>query len=240
MEKQINAKNLASFCYVNDKICKKPIRGIVVEFNGLGGTDMHWEETGTGRYYAERGILFVNPYTNPWAWMNPQAVDFTDEIIDVLCEMHGLPDTVPVVSTGGSMGGLACLVYAKYAKRTPVGCVANCPVCDLPFHYTERPDLPRSIYSAFRYVDGTLEDALKTASPLHLADSMPDIPYVIFHCEEDKSVNIAAHSEKFVDAMRGFGKNVTFIRVPGRGHCDLPHEQWQRFCAFAARAIPET
>ena len=57
-------------------------------------------------------------------------------------------ENIPVVSTGGSMGGQSALVYCAYSKRTPVACVANCPVCDTVFHFTERPDLPRTLYSA--------------------------------------------------------------------------------------------
>ena len=239
MEKQINGKNLDRFAYVNDKIVTKPIRGIVVEFYGLGCLDMHWEETETGRYYAERGILFFMPYTNPWSWMNRQTVAFVDEIVDVLCAKFDLPETVPVISTGGSMGGLAALVYTKEAKRPPVGCIANCPVCDLPFHYTERPDLPRTLYSAFYEADGSLEEALATASPLHLAEKMPAVTYRIYCCEEDKSVDPTAHSKRFAAEMEKYGKHVTLCSVPQRGHCDLPGTVWNEFLGTAVRMIEE-
>ena len=47
------------------------------------------------------------------------------------------------------MGGLCALVWPRYTKRRVVAVAANCPVCDLPFHYTERPDLPRTLRAAF-------------------------------------------------------------------------------------------
>ena len=65
MEKIIHYKNLRSFAYSNDKICKKPIKGIVVEFFGLGGTSMFDEDTEMGKFYADLGILFVVPYNKP-------------------------------------------------------------------------------------------------------------------------------------------------------------------------------
>lgn len=226
MEKIITIENLQSFAYCNHKICAKPITGLVFDFQGLGCDAMHFEETETGRMYAEKGILFVIPYLNPWAWMNRQAVDFADELADVLLEAYDLPDDLPIVSSGGSMGGQSALVYTAYAKRTPAACVTNCPVCDLPYHYTERPDLPRTLYSAFGTYPGTLEEALRTASPLHLADKMPtSTAYYVFHCEEDKDVNIHHHSGTFVEKMRT-GHNLTYYTVPGRGHCDLSREMW--------------
>ena len=126
MENVITYENLSSFAYSNDKKCKQPIRGIVVEFFGLGCQEMfesHWR----GDRFAEEGILFVFPYNNPWNWMNRQAVEMTDRILDVLFSVYGLDSATPVVASGGSMGGQGALVYTRYAKRTPVVCVANCP-----------------------------------------------------------------------------------------------------------------
>ena len=164
MNKLITYGNLHDFTYSNDKSCKTTIKGIVISFSGLGDADMYFEDTDEGKFYAEKGILYVIPYNNPWAWMNKQTVNYTDEIIDVLVAKYHLRDDIPIVLTGGSMGGQSALVYANYIKRTPVACVANCPVCDLVFHYTERPDLPRTLYSAFYHENGSVEEVLKKAS----------------------------------------------------------------------------
>lgn len=224
MEKIITIDNLRSFAYCNNLICKKPIKGLVVSFFGLGGATMFSEDTQEGIRFAEDGILYVIPYQNPWAWQNRQNVEYTDEIIDVLFETYNLPEGLPIVSTGGSMGGLSALVYMVYAKRTPTACVANCPVCDLPYHFTERPDLPRTLYSAFYHYEGSMQEALKTASPVDLVDKMPrESKYYIFHCEEDKSVNKQKHTDRFVQKMKE-NHDVLYYAVPGRGHCDLTDE----------------
>lgn len=236
MENVITYENLSSFAYSNDKKCKQPIRGIVVEFFGLGCQEMfesHWR----GDRFTEEGILFVFPYNNPWNWMNRQAVEMTDRILDVLFSVYGLDSATPVVASGGSMGGQGALVYTRYAKRTPVVCVANCPVCDMVYHYSERPDLPRTLYSALYHEEGTLEDALRRISPLHLVGEMPDIPYRIFHCEEDRCVNLHSHSERFVDAMKRKGADISLVRVPGRGHCDLGDEVFEEYLRCMERAI---
>lgn len=223
MNRIINAENVKLFAYVNDALCRGSIKGIAVEFMGLGGQNRWVEETPLGLRMAEQGVLYIIPYLNPWAWMNPQAVRTTDEIINAVMERCNL-DEVPIVSCGGSMGGQQALVYARYAKRTPAGCVINCPVCDLPYHFTERPDLPRTLYSAFgTSEEPTLEDAMAKASPLHLAQrgEMPEIKYVLFHCEKDEAVNKQKHSDRFVQAM---GNGVEYYAVPDRGHCDLTDE----------------
>lgn len=222
MEKIITYENLRNFAYSNDRFIKGGIKGIVLNFFGLGGTARYDDDFGEGLDYAEKGIIYVIPYYNPWCWMNRQAVKFTDEIISVLLNQYSLEKDVKIVSTGGSMGGLSALTYCAYARITPCACITNCPVCDLEYHYTERPDLPRTLYSAFFDYDGTMQDALKSCSPLHLAESgkMPDIPYVIFHCEKDKSVNMEKHSLRFVTEMEKM-HSIRLIKVPNRGHCDL-------------------
>ena len=224
MKKIITIENLRSFAYCNNQICKKPIKGLVVSFFGLGGASMFAEDTEDGIRFAEDGILYVVPYQNPWAWQNKQNVSFTDEIIDVLFREYNLPENLPIVSTGGSMGGLSALVYMTYAKRTPLACVANCPVCDLPYHFTERSDLPRTLYSAFYNYDCSLQEALSSASPLHLVDKIPEnSKYYIFHCEEDKAVNKQKHSDCFVEKMKE-KHNIIYYAIPDRGHCDLTDE----------------
>lgn len=229
MKHVISYENLRLFAYSNDKICRKPIRGLVLDFFGLGSINMYEGETAEGEHYAEKGVLYIVPYYDPWAWMNMRTVKFADELVDVLFEKYGLGENTSIVSSGGSMGGLGSIVYSRYAKRTPVSCIANCPVCDLPFHYTERPDLPRTLYSAFGDYDlETLEHAMETASPLHLVPELPDIYYYIFHCEADKSVDKRKHSDKFVAEMVKTHR-ITYFTVPDRGHCDLTDEMKAKY-----------
>ena len=236
MEKLITYENLRNYAYVNDKLCKD-IKGIIISFFGLNATTMFFRDTEEGKFWAEQNILLVVPYNNPWAWMNSQAVAYTDEILDVIFEKYHLPEKTPIVSSGGSMGGQSALVYTKYAKRTPIACVANCPVCDVVYHFTERQDLPRTFYSAYFYEQGTMEDALKNFSPLHMVNQMPKVRYHIFHCGADEAVNIDSHSRKFVEAMKIAGQQISFDIVPGRGHVDLTEEMWDKYRQYGVDAI---
>ncbi len=239
MQKLMTFKTLSYFAAANAEIVTTPVRGIVLTFHGLGFSQMFSEPDAYDRQLAARGILRVIPYYNPWCCMNRQTVDYVDEILDVLFAQFSLDADTPIISTGGSMGGLCSLTYAAYAKRTPAAVVSNCPVCDLPYHFTERPDLPRTLYSALGTYDGTMEEALRFASPLHLAQNgkMPDIPYYIFHCTEDTAVNKEQHSDRFVAAMEACGRNITYTAVPERGHCDLSPEARVRYDALPISVI---
>ncbi len=233
----ITYDTLRSFAYSNDALIAGRIRGVILNFMGLNGNSMFPEDPERGVALAKKNIVYIIPYLNPWNWMNEQAVAFTDELLGVLRARYGLPDDLPLVSTGGSMGGLCALVYTRYAAHTPVACVANCPVCDLPFHFTERPDLPRTLYSAFG-AGGypSLDAAMRAHSPLHLVDSMPDCRYAVFHCEADKAVNIHSHSEKFVAAMRP-AHDIEYHTVPDRGHCQLDEANAALYDRLAEEAI---
>ena len=130
------------------------------------------------------------------------------------------------------MGGLGALVYCVKSRHKVTACAANCPVCDLPYHYTERDDTARTLYNSFSHYDMSLDDALKATSPIHLVDSMPDIPYAVFAATDDCEVNKQIHSDRFVPAMRAAGHRVEYIEMDGRGHCDLSPEAVQKWHEF--------
>lgn len=236
MERIITYETLRSFAYCNDHLCKMPIRGIVLTFQGLGFREMFWEDDPLSCRFAEQGILHIIPYYNPWSWMNDLAVAYVDELIDVLLSHYRLPDNTPIVSSGGSMGGLSALVYTRYAKHTPVACVANCPVCDLPYHYTERPDLPRTLYSAYSHYDGTLQQAIESCSPVHLVDEMPNVEYYIYHGDADEAVNKEKHSDVFVEKMQKTHR-ITYVAVPNANHCYIPDDMLVNYYKHMTDAI---
>jgi len=240
MNKIITYETLHRFAYSNDAICKKPVKGLVLYFPGLGTKDMLKEPPEIALRYAEQGIVYLVPYCNPWHWMNRQALAYTEELLDVLFEHYGWEDTLPTVSTGQSMGGLAALIFTARAKRTPKACVANCPVCDLVRHLTEREDLPRTLYSAFADCDGSMEEILGEYSPLHLAQrgEMPKADYHVFHCTEDRSVNMQLHSDRFVEEMKKTRK-ITYYPVFDRGHCKLSEHAQEKYYALPEEILLE-
>lgn len=239
MNKIINTENYLHFAHSNFRIVKKPIKGVVVKFMGLGGADIYWlEESKEGRRYAENGILYVFPYQSPWAWMNDTTIAFTEELLDVMYEEFSLPENTPLVLMGGSMGGMSALTFAAYSKRTPVACVTDCPACDLVYHYNERFDVARTMYSAFKHYDGDILEAVKLSSPIHLIDKMPkSTKYYIYECTADTLVDRFRHSEPFYDMLKERGCFAEKTIVEGRNHCDLPEDVREDYIRKTEEAI---
>lgn len=226
----MNADKMRSVAFIGEAQVRKPIKGIVLNFHGLGDPGLRSLLSYDESEWADAGALVVMPYPGPWSWMNRQARAMVDELVDALYENFGLARSVPLLLTGGSMGGYCSLVYARYTKHSFARCAAIFPVCDLKHHFSERPDLPRTIYHAFNGYPEPMEDLFREHSPLDQADKMPRVPYFILHGDADKAVNKAAHSDRMVAAMRKVGQNVTYVEVPGMGH----HEPSQ-FAAWRAK-----
>lgn len=223
MTSPINKDNIELFAHTNEELLEggKP-KSILVEFHGLGGgTAMIKEQWPLAHKCAEHDVLYVLPYSGPWSWMNKFAIRFVDEVMDAIFDRFDLPEDTPIISSGYSMGGYSALVYTRYSKRTPAACAALCPVCDFAFHYTERDDIPRTIYLAYMGYDMPFEEAIKSASPVELCDTMPDIPYAIYHGTADIEVRKDRHSDVFVAKMRALGRDVRYTEMEGLGHCAM-------------------
>ncbi len=232
MKNIITYETLDLFAYSSIELLRNAPKGICIEFWGYCDCGMQSEHTVRAKLLAEKDIAVVTPYLNPWNWCNEAACKRVDMILDVIEQHFGRK--LPIVSTGGSMGGLSAIVYSRYSRHNVVACVANCPVCDLPYHFTERPDLPHTIFDAF-YDCMDFEAEMKARSPLHLAKELPEIEYHIFHCDADQAVNIDKHSRAFVGEMQS--KNITFDVVPGRGHCQLTDEKVDKYNSYIINSM---
>ena len=226
-------KDLRLFTYSNDHLLNCPPRAIVLSFIGLGGNlTMTDKDSEYAVELAQNGIIFLSPYINPWAWMNRAATDLTDNLVETIFERYTLRQDCPLVSTGSSMGGFCALSYMLQANRTPTACAVNCPVCDLPYHYIERPDTPRTILSAYSMYPMPLMDAIASVSPCQQAARMPKVPYFVAHGDEDDRVSKSHHSDQFVSLMRNLGHRITYIEVPGKKHADLIPAVWPEYHRF--------
>ena len=190
---------------------------MILVFHGLGAGLA--DKPGTEELaWADAGGLLVHPYCGPWTWTNRQTRCFVDELTDAVYQRYGLSDEIPLIATGGSMGGQSALLWARYARRPVAACLAVCPVCDLEYHFSERPDVPRTIHVAFRGYPEPMETLFVEHSPLRQVDHMPEIPYMVIHGDKDSDVSKNQHSDQLVSAMRRRGLDVEYVEVPGMGH----------------------
>jgi dipeptidyl aminopeptidase/acylaminoacyl peptidase len=217
-------EELRQVSWIGEKFVRGPIRAVIVTFHGLGFGGLKYGPGYEEQEWAENGGLVVFPYYGPWSWMNASSRRFVDRLIASVYSHFKLTDEIPLIIAGGSMGGLVSLIYTRYSPHKVAACFALFPVCDLEYHFTERPDLPATLRFAMRDEPGDFHQALQRYSPLHEAKAMPDIPYLIVHGDKDQAVNKEKHSDRFVAEMKKLGKNVKYVEVPGMGHgSDVPY-----------------
>lgn len=214
----MNIEELKQVAWIGDAYIRGNIRGVVLVFHGLGYCDTKINAEPVELEWARDGWLVVFPYYGPWSWMNRQARGFVDELMGEVYRNYSLSGDLPLVSTGGSMGGFSSLLYTRYARRKIAACLALYPVCDLKAHFYERADLPKTICHAFLGYQESREELFKEHSPLRQVAEMPRIPYLVIHGDKDKAVNKQLHSDKMVQAMREHGLDVEYMEVPGMGH----------------------
>ncbi|HUT01048.1 MAG TPA: prolyl oligopeptidase family serine peptidase [Phycisphaerae bacterium] len=224
--------------WIPDDRLTGPPRGVVLAFHGLGHAGERTGPTTEELAWLSAGGLVVFPYSGPWSWMNRQTRAFVDELVDSVYRCFPLADDAPLICTGGSMGGYSALLYTRYAARAVSACLANAPVCDLAYHFRERPDLPKTIRCAFRGYAEDLDALLAEHSPLSQVAAMPDVPYLVIHGDADPAVSKAHHSDPFVAAMREAGRSVEYVEVAGMGHCGpLPVDVFLRQIEFVTAAL---
>jgi pimeloyl-ACP methyl ester carboxylesterase len=237
MEKLITVENIRNFAYVNDEVLKLPLRGIILSFSGCGGQEWFTEDTARGKFFGERGILYVLPYNNPWHWMNQQAVGYTDEVLDAVYKKYPALHQLPIAFTGISMGGYSAMIYSIRGKYKPVRYVLNCPCCDLQYQYEHVQLFRRIFYSAVWHEAGTMAETLIDNSPITLAQQLPAVPYYFFHSETDEVLLKAAHSDRMVQRLRQLGHKVTYEEFTGCVHGDLPEGGENRFRQYLLQAF---
>ena len=224
-------------CWTSEEYTAGPVRGVVLSLHGLGGSGGKAAPSNEEYEFCQAGGLVVFPYYGPWSWMNGRARRMIDDLVDAVYAQWELADSLPLVVTGWSMGGQGSLTYTRYARRTVKACLAGCPVCDLRFHFSERPDLPTTIRHAADYPDD-MEPFFRENSPLEQVAGMPNIPYLFVHGDRDKAVNKQAHSDKMVAALRARKLNVQYRELPLAGHGGpLPISATQQIADFVRQAM---
>lgn len=214
----MNMERIKQFAWIGDEYLCGEIKAVVLAFHGLGYSGMKNGPDTVELEWARAGCLVVFPYYGPWSWMNREARAFVDELVEAIYENYSLGREIPLISTGGSMGGLSALLYSRYSKMPVAACLALYPVCDTEYHMNERIDLPRTMHHAFRGYKEDMDKMLVEHSPLKQVEQMRGIPYLIIHGDKDLAVNKEMHSDRMVAKMREKGLAVEYVEVPEMGH----------------------
>lgn len=162
-----------------------------------------------------------------------------DLVIDALIEHYDLPADIPVVSTGGSMGGIGALNFTLGSRHNIVSCMAACPCYDILGEYNSfaaQSSFPRTYVAAISNYDMSITDALKSITPCENIASMPKVPYYIV-CNENDECFDDDGMKVFADDMRDAGLDVTLKFLPGTTHGQFTDEERESYRAFIENSI---
>ena len=236
--KYINPTNLSDYAFLNEDTLIYPLRGICICFHGYSDATMYEKSDEVASYLGKRGIAWVFPYYSVWAWMSRSSQVFNEQVIDAVYEKLGADNTIPLIVSGGSMGGLTALNYLIYGKRDAIGCVLNCPVTDMNRVFSDWPDFRRAILSAHIEEEAPLEDVLKRYSPVCFAKELPHIPVFLVFGERD-TYFFNTQMPPMIEKFEQYGVDYTLLTEPEMEHCDLDNHPnaLLAYCDFTVSLI---
>lgn len=222
--KFINKDTLHFYINSNEPFLTTPVKGVVLEFPGLGGSsclggciDMGVYDTDFSRDFGKNGILLAYLFPGPWSWANKGAVRMANAVVSAIKDKYDLPDDAPLAVCGGSMGGLGALIYSLRSAHNITCVAAACPGVNVMTSYNCKELVPRSYFSAAAVYDMPIEDALKDFSPWEHVEEMKNIPYFICSDVDDELFPVA-ECDEYVEMLRKRGLSVEYYRQEHCGH----------------------
>lgn len=242
-KKFINRDTYMSFANTNEEHVVLPVKGIILEFPGLGGSSCLGGSIDMKSYslehtidYGQNGIIVAYIFPGPWSWGNRGAIRIADAVVDALMEKYNLKTETPVVVCGGSMGGLGALMYAIHSRYKVKMVAAACPCIDVLDRMCAHPEFPRAYISAVASYDAEFEDSLKEISPIYRIADMPKTKYFICSDAEDE-VFPEAQCDFFVEKLMEAGHNVEYYKQPGKRHGEFYPEIRKKLYDSLKKAI---
>ena len=103
-KKIINKDTYLYYANTNEDFLTLPVKGIVVEFPGLGGGSCLGGRIEKSPYnnfrtkaFGKQGILIAYMFPGPWSWGNKGAVRMADAVIDAIAENTALAKIFPLL-----------------------------------------------------------------------------------------------------------------------------------------------
>lgn len=234
----INKENLLDYAFLNEDTLKLPVRGICVCFHGYTDATMYEKSPWEAEYLGKNGIAWVFPYYSVWAWMSENSQIFNEQVLNAVYDRLGVDENVPLIISGGSMGGMTALNYLIRGKRRATACALNCAVTDLNRIFEDKRDFRRAMLSAHIEKDGEPGEIFRTYSPVCFAEQLPQIPYFLVYGEAD-TYFAQTQMPPFAELMKKHGLEHTLFLEKGMAHCDLAGhgEVYRQYCDFIIRAV---
>lgn len=219
--KYITSDNLFDYAFLNEDSLQKPVKGVCIYFHGYTDGTRYKESPILGQKLGEQGIAWVFSYHSVWAWMSETSQQYCEQVLDAVYERLGIDESVPLVVTGGSMGGMTALNYLIHGKRKAIACAANCPVLSVKGYFEKSSETRAAILSAHIEKEGELMEILADLSPIYFTEKLPKIPYFFVFGKKDPTPAINEHIEELKEKL---SKNAIHYKVEFREemeHCNM-------------------
>ena len=238
----IRPDTITQYANTNEAFLTGSVRGIILEFPGLGGGSClggtlerrDYDYTPYAKAFASEGILLAYLFPGPWSWGNIGAVRMADGVVEALAKKYCLPDEFPLAVSGGSMGGLGSLIYTADTRYTLRCAAIACPCIDVPAAYSVHPDFPRTFFSAAAVYDLPMDKALERFSPVHRINDLPDIEYFI-SANGDDELFPEEEIRKFSHRLEKQGRKVIYRNQPGTYHGQFDQEVRDEMHSFLVK-----
>ncbi len=236
--RHITKDNLFDFAFLNEDTLKPPLKGICVCFHGYTDDTRFEKSSEQARILGENGIAWVFPYYSVWGWMSENSQIFNEQVLDAVYDRLGADEDIPLIISGGSMGGLTALNYLVRGKRRATACALNCPVTDINIIYDCNVGARRAILSAHIEKDCPIDVIMRNFSPVNFADKLPHIPYFLIFGEKDTHF-VDYQMPPMEEKLKQYGHNYTLTVHPKMEHCDIRNhpKALRQYCDFIISAI---
>lgn len=217
----ISPEQFLEYAYASFSLMKERPHGIVINCHGFSDNTFFLNDPDLALKLAEENILYVFPYYNDSGWANPTTIAYIDLVLDCVYQKYGALDgDLPLVVSGGSMGGLTAFLYALEGRYHPVAVAADCPVSDLRGFFSI-PHTLRYLLGAYADQPYSVEQILTERNPIERVADLPKIPYLLVAGTRDGEFPPEPYQKRFVDAMRTAGHDIGFYIAEGMLHCDI-------------------
>lgn len=171
---------------------------------------------GLRRALWDRGHWIVVPELGPRHWMNAEAIERMDAVIEAMVRDYGV-DPRRVNLLGTSMGAGSGLIYASRRPGRVRAVVAVFPMTDFALWVQEEPRFLPSIAAAHGVAPEQADALLASMSVSRHAESLRGTPIMLIHGTDDTIVR-PHHSRALWAALRRIGSPVVYRQTSGIGH----------------------
>lgn len=218
----ITKDNLENYAFVNLDTLTYPVKAVCVCFHGFTDDTVYEKSPRQASELGSKGIAWVYPYFSVWAWYSDNSRKFNEQVLDAVYGKLNLSDDIPLIISGGSMGGMTAFMYCIDGKRKPKACAMNCPVTNVRAHFENNFYIRRAIMDAHIDKETDMLAFTESISPVYRIADFPDIPVFSLFGGKDSCITEKEYIP-FIEKMKI--KNMETVISEEMEHCGTDNDE---------------